>query len=153
MAKRTKQSFILWPGQHHIVQSLMRFLNERNKAVPWEVVVREYKEDRSLEQNRTLWMWHSEFAVQHGCTKERSHNIFKYRHVLPILLRDDEDGQLTRVWELVRGDKEAVAGLVKAIHSSDLTVSQMSEAMTEYRMQAAVMGYVFTDPDEMRMSA
>ena len=145
--KRTKETFLLGRDQ----QALMRFLSERDRSITWEVIVREYKEDRSLEQNKTLWMWHAERAIQAGETKEHSHNVFKYRHVLPILLRDDEDGQLKRVWELVRGDRQAIAGLVKAIHSGDLTVSQMSEAMTEYRMDSARMGYIFTDPDEMRM--
>src|SRR5690606_6979972 len=132
-------------------QSLLEYLQQRDQSIPWQVDVKPYKKDRSLEQNNTLWLWHSEWATQHGCTKEYAHNRFKYKYVLPILLRDDTDGQITRVWELVRGDKEAVAGLVKAIHSGDLTVSQMSEAMTEYRMDSARMGYIFTDPDEMRM--
>lgn len=153
MTKRIKQNYILRHGDTEVYRSMMSFIVNRNPDVPWKVTIQEYKKDRSLEQNALLWKWHTEWAMQYGSTKEYAHNRFKYKHVLPILLRDDEDGQITRVWELVRNDVQAIAGLIKAIHSSDLSVSQMSEAMTEYQREAASVGYVFTDPEEMRMTA
>lgn len=148
----TKQTFILRPDSTQPFQSLLQYLQQRDQSIAWQVEVKPYKRDRSLEQNNTLWLWHSEWAKHDGCTKEYAHNRFKYKYVLPILLRDDTDGQITRVWELVRGDKEAVAGLVKAIHSGDLDVAQMHEAMTEYQNDAPNYGVVFTDP-ELRMTA
>ena len=131
-----------------VYQNMLQYFASRDQEKTYKVTFQEYKRDRSLEQNALLWKWHTEYAAQYGCTKEYAHNRFKYKYVLPILLRDDEDGQIKRVWDLVRGDKEAIAGLVKAIHSSDLSVSQMSEAMTEYQMDASAQGFVFTDPED-----
>lgn len=103
MAKRISQSFLINREENY--RAMMQFLVNRNPEIEWEVVIREYKSDRSLDQNRLLWKWHQEWAEQAGYTKEYAHNRFKYKYVLPILLRDDEDGQITRVWELVRNDK------------------------------------------------
>ena len=149
--------FFLRPGDTGTAMSpynnLMAWLLNRDTSKHWRIAITEDKEGRSNKQNSLQWRWHAEYGKHHGFSKEESYNKFKYHHCLPIMLADPENEQLRRVWELVRNDKEAVAGLVKALHTGDLDTHQMAEALTEYDQVNAARGLVFTDPADLKRDA
>lgn len=148
-----KQTYILRPGETVPLSNLMIWIASRDVEKTWRVVVGEDKESRSDKQNRLQWLWHTVWAEKNGYTKEYAYNRFKYKYVLPIMLRDEENTQLQRLWGLVRDDKEAVAALVRVIHTSDLDTAQMAEALTEYDRDTAAHGLVFPDPEDLKMKA
>ncbi len=148
------QRFILRPGADpQVMQSLLQAITQRNAEKEWEVTIKLFKENRSIKQNRLQWMWHQEYALHEGMTKDNAYNRFKYKYVLPIMLRDPENNQLVTLWEQIRGNKEAIAALVKVIHTSDLDTAQMDEALTEYDRDTAAHGLVFSDPADLKMEA
>ena len=146
-------AFILRPGETIPLANLMTWIASRDVTKTWQVIVSEHKANKSDAQNRLQWMWHGEWAKKYGYTKDHAYNRFKLKYCLPILLAKPANEQLRRVWELVRNDKEAIAGLIKALHTSDLEVPEMAEALTEYDRHTAVHGLAFTDPAELKMEA
>lgn len=115
----------------------------------YEVIIRPYKKDRTLAQNRLMWMWHTEYAEYFGVEKkEDQHEVFKENHVLPILLRDDEDGRLTRMYELCRQDPMAKSELISLLSTTHLSTGQFSEALDEYDRVTASKGLCFTHPED-----
>ena len=143
-------SFYLRPGETVPLKNLLAWIVQRDVEKEWEVRIREYKDSKSDAQNRLQWVWHGVWAKEHGFTKEYAYNRFKYKYVLPIMLADGENTQLNRLWDRVRDDKEAVAALVRVIHTSDLTTSEMAEALDEYDRDTASHGLVFPDTDDYK---
>lgn len=141
-------SFFLRPGETTPEENLQLWIARRDLDKEWKVTVKEDKESKSDAQNRLQWVWHGVWAKENGFTKEYAYRRFKYKYVLPIMLADAEYPQLKRLWDRVRDDKAAVAALVRVIHTSDLTVSQMAEALDEYDKDTADNGLVFPDPDD-----
>jgi len=148
-----KQTFVLRPGETTPVSNLMTWIAERDQSKTWRVNVREDKLSRSDRQNALQWLWHTVYAKRFGHDKNWAYENFKYRFCLPIMLANPENEQLARVWGLVRNDREAIAGLVKALHTSDLTTDEMAAALTDYDRHSASNGLVLPDPEEHRMKA
>jgi len=115
--------------------------------VEWEVTIKEYKENRTNAQNNLMWMWHKVFAEKYGETKERVHHRFKYKYVIPILLREDREGKLTKLYGLAESDKDAMAALVRVISTTHLNTAELSEALTEYDRESSANGIAFPHPD------
>ena len=117
-----------------------------------DVFVRTHKDDRSLKQNRLMWLWHTEFAATHGITKDEAHAQFKYRFCRPILIRDDEDGTLKLLFD--RADSPELARrFIDLISTRDMSMAQLAEALTEYDRWAGYHGIVFTHPDDLYLEA
>ena len=148
-----KFTFILRPGETIPLGNLMTWIAARDQDKTWRVNIREDKLSRSDKQNSLQWLWHTVYGKRFGHSKDWVHNYFKFKFCLPIMLRDPEHDQLRRVWNLVRNDKEAIAGLVKVIHTSDLSTDEMAEALTEYDRHAASHGLIFPDPEEFKLRA
>jgi len=145
-----KQTYIIRPGETAPLSNLMAWVVSRDVEKTWRVVVGEDKESKSDLQNSLQWVWHGIWAKENGFTKEHAYNRFKYKYVLPIMLADSENVQLNRLWARVRDDKEAVAALVRVIHTSDLTTAEMAEALDEYDRDTASHGLVFPDTDDYK---
>lgn len=154
MAKTNKQTFILTPGVNEAYRQMLDFLQQRNQLIPWKVTIQEYKPSRSDAQLRLCWMWMAEYAAAYGETKEQSYNRFKYKCCLPIMLADEDSkfDHLRYIWNLVRNDPEGKAAVVKLIHTSDLSVPQMAEALTEFQFMATSQGFTLSDPEELRQA-
>lgn len=147
------KTYIIRPGKDLPLGNLNTDISNLDRSKDWRITVGEDKESRSNKQNRLQWLWHTEYGKHFGHTKEYAYCNFKYKYVLPIMLRDEENTQLQRLWSLVRGDKDAIAALVHVIHTGDLDTSQMAEALTEYDRDTATYGLVFSDPEDLKMKA
>jgi len=123
--------------------------------VEWEMVIKEFKHDRTESQRRLMWLWHTEFAKQYGDTKDKAHNRFKYRYVLPVMLKrtplnENErkvQDQLNSLYDLAKTNKSAMAALVRVISTNHLNTAELSEALTEYDRESSANGIAFPHPD------
>jgi len=117
-----------------------------------DVFIRTHKEDRSLKQNRLMWMWNGEFGASYGITKEESHAQFKWRFCRPILIRDDDDGTLKALFD--RADSPELARrFIDLISTRDMSMSQLAEALTEYDRWCGYNGIILTHPDDIYFEA
>jgi hypothetical protein len=97
-----------------------------------------------------MWLWHTKVAEHGGFTKDEVHKIFKFRHVLPILIRDAENDALAKIYEACLTDAQMMEEFVDHISTTLLSTKQMSEALTEYDMWVADnMELVLPHPDDV----
>lgn len=117
-----------------------------------DVVVSDHRHDRSLKQNRLMWVWHSAFGSHHGVDKAEAHAQFKWRFCRPILIRDDEAGTLKLLFD--RADTADLARrFIDLISTRDMTMPQLSEALTEYDRWAGYHGIRFPHPEDIYFEA
>lgn len=97
----------------------------------------------SAAQRRTIWAWHTQLGKERGDSKERRHDLFKYRHVCPILLRDEVVESFQGLYEMAEQDVKIFRALMSVISHTLLSIKQMREAMDEYDQIWARRGIVF----------
>lgn len=148
-----KQSFVLWPnpaerekGKRNLYAALQAIDTDK----PVTVKIEPYKRDRSEAQKGLMWLWHTTDAAERGMTKAEAHHDFKEKHCLPILLRDDEEGRLRRMWGMMEyAAPEIRWQFIEMLSTSLLNMRQTAEALTEYDMTAARDGIVFPRPEDL----
>jgi len=144
-----KQVFIVRPGNTTSIEEFMRVFMARDAEKTWKITFEEYKRNRTIAQNNLLWLWHTEKADHVGEDKETVHERFKYRHVLPILLRDGEDEGLMELYGMARSSKAAMKALVGVLSTTHLNTKQFTEALEEYdRRTVQVHDLVFPHPED-----
>lgn len=111
------------------------------------------EDQRSLSQNRLYWMWLTEIGRAQGYTKDELHDRCKRHYVLPVLVRDDED--YARFLDQVQGmGTEAEELFIRRfISTTDLSVRQFAEVLTEIEIDANHRGIRLTRPDELYWQA
>lgn len=148
-----KRTFILWPNpaeRARVLRNLDEALRDMDADAAYTVKIEPYKRDRSEAQRGLMWLWHTAEAKEFGMTKLESHHEFKRTYCLPILLRDDEDGRLNRMWGMMEyAAPEIRKQFIEMVSTSLLNMRQMAEALTEYDMVAARNGLVFPHPDDL----
>lgn len=144
-----RQSFVLRPGNELVlrnVQTELRRIWDDPDAKPQRITIEPYKANRTKAQNALMWMWHTLWAEEFGYTKAKAHEKFKYRHVLPILLRDDDEGKLNELYAMAKTDRRMLAALVNILSTTHLNTAQFTEALEEYDRVTASRGLVFPHP-------
>jgi hypothetical protein len=126
---------------------------QKSADIPWQITMEPYKANRTRAQNALMWMWHTAWAAEVGETKEYAHERFKHRHVLPILLRDDEEGKLTELHTAAKTNKRMMAALVNILSTTHLTTAQFTEALEEYDRATAARGLCFPHPEDQYREA
>lgn len=147
-----KQSFILWadPTRREKPWSELRqFLRTLPTDIDVRITASPYKRDRSEAQRGLMWLWHTAEAEEFGMSKIESHHEFKRNYCLPILLRDDDEGRLRRMWAMMELAAEEIREqFIDMLSTSLLNVKQMAEALTEYDMVTARKGLAFPHPED-----
>ena len=74
MSLSTRVTYVLRPGAYKVRWRLVEHINglDLDGDTPYEVVVRPYKSNRSMEQNNLLHSWLREIAQETGHTVEES---------------------------------------------------------------------------------
>jgi hypothetical protein len=67
-------------GSESVRRNVAAFIAKLPFDKPVEVLVRDYVEKRTLEQNALLWAWHSEAAKHTGHSSEEMHEFALMRH-------------------------------------------------------------------------
>jgi hypothetical protein len=96
-------------------------------------------------QRKTIRAWCTQLGKEQGTSQQRQYDLWKYHHVVPIMLRDEDIEGLEGLFNLVKssGDKKIFQAFIDRIHIADLSVKQGSEAMNEFDMLWASRGIVF----------
>jgi len=122
----------------------------------WEVVIKPFRKDRSKSQNALYWKWLTIIAEELGMTKEELHEQCKHRHLVPILIRDDEAyAAMVQAVQDVRekGMKEQAdrlsSQIIRLTSTTDLNTKQMAEYMDQIKIEMAGLGIVLPEPEDM----
>lgn len=146
-----KQNFHL--VSERVCQRIIEVIPELPKDGSLDIVVQDHKDDRTLAQLRLKWMWAGEYGSQHGITKDDANRQFKWRHCRPILIRDDETGAYKALFDRAEEDPIVARHFIDMIHSSDMSVKQFSEALTEWDHWAGSKGIIFPHPEDLFYAA
>lgn len=132
------------------------WLREHLEHLPFEVTVATEARSRSVNQNRLMWLWNSEIASHMGFTKDEVHYNLKRKFAVPIFVRDDpEYAAMVLAVKAVRkegmtGRAEALAKVIARLTSTtDFTVEQMREYLTDIEHYAAEIGASLTFPADL----
>ena len=147
-----KQVFIVRPGNTTSIEEFMSVFMARDSEKTWKITFEEYRKNRTIAQNSLMWLWHTEKAKQVGEDKNTCHEHFKYRHVLPILLRDSEDDEdigLIEIYDHAKVNPKVMKTLVNLISTTHLDTKQFTEALEEYDRRTAVRyEFAFSHPED-----
>lgn len=144
-----KQVFIVRPGNTTSIEEFMAVFMARDSEKTWKITFEGYRKNRTIAQNSLMWLWHTEKGKQVGEDKNTCHEHFKYRHVLPILLRDSEDEGLMELYGFAKSSRAAMKSLVGAISTTHLDTKQFTEALEEYDRRTAVRyEFAFPHPED-----
>ena len=119
-----------------------------------EVIIHNYKKDRSVEQNRLYWQWLTIIGNELGESKEEIHERYKDKFLVNIYERDNPEyaemvQSLRNVW--LSGMKQEAIDLRKRIvaltSTTTATVHQMSEYMTSIERDAANLAIMLPQPE------
>lgn len=144
-----KQSFIIMTGDEQRRQNAIKAVAELSRDISWRVKIEPFKRDRTLAQNSLLWKWHTARAEHFGEPKAHEHHEFKRNHLLPILLRDDEYGDLTKMHGMMTyADPKIHEKFIDMLSTTMLNTKQFTEILNEYDMVTAQQGLVLPRRDD-----
>ena len=133
------------------------FINQMPLDGTEEIIFKKVSQDSTAKQNRLRWLWNSE-AANSGLgkhdTKEKVHLAAKWQFVRPILLRDDETGIFTAIYEFfmdkVKSADDRSEHIMeftdRYIRTGDLTRQQGAESLTDFQNYWTRLGVNLTDP-------
>lgn len=123
--------------------------------VAHEVIIKPFKESRSLRQNSLYWKWITIIAADLGDTKEDRHLDYKKRFLVPIFIRDDPDyaemvEAVRNVWRSGMKDQARLLEkvIIKRTSTTDANTAQMAEYMRDIDMEASGLGIYLLRPDD-----
>ena len=143
MAEPKKQTIICRKGDEHRRVYAVDEIKGLSYDKDWRITVELFTRNRTLAQNNLLWKWHTARGIEFGETKEHEHHEFKRHHLLPILLRDDEDGALTSMHGMMTYADPAIREkFIDMLSTTMLSTRQFTEILNEYDMVTAQQGFV-----------
>jgi len=98
-------------------------------ATPWEVTIKPYKRNRSLEQNNLYWKWIALLGADLGYTKDEMHEELMRKHLIPVCINTP-------------------SGVVEVFSTKQLKVGEMSEYLNNVLMTATQMGIALPRPED-----
>ena len=93
----------------------------------YEVTIKPYKRNRSLEQNSLMWKWYSIIADDLGYTTEEIHEEFMRKLLIPITM-------------------QTPSGLVEVYSTKKLKVKEMTAYLEGIERTATEMGIALPRP-------
>lgn len=140
-----RETFIL--RKEEDITPCVAWIKDYLKIGPLEVVVSTETKNRSVQQNRLMWLWITEIGNHLGMLKDEVHIDLKRKYAVPIFTRDDPDyaGK-----EGMEDRAEAMARVIARLTSTtDFNVDQMSEYLNDIEHYAAGEGIGLTFPDDL----
>ena len=98
-------------------------------ATVYEVTIKPYKRNRSLEQNSLMWKWYSIIANDLGYTTEEIHEEFMRKLLIPITM-------------------QTPSGIVEVYSTKKLKVKEMTAYLEGIERTATEMGIALPRPYE-----
>lgn len=128
------QSFIIREGDEDRRNRAVEFLRMLKLGRDMQVEIREYRRDRSLAQNRLMWMWHTIIGKELGYDPEEIHDMVKVR-VLGVERKS------------VQSDHGEMVELIVPKSTAKLKVAEMTKFLEAVELLASSLGIVLPHPD------
>jgi len=126
-----------------------------------EIVIKPFKEIRSLAQNALYWKWLTLIGLELGMTKDELHFEYKERFLLPILIANPEDyPQFSGIMDSINAVRDAglddkADELYKLVIRLTSTTIAKTKHMTEYlndiESHATSLGIYLPRPEDQDM--
>lgn len=131
------------------------FMAQQSSEEVLEVTIQPEKRKRSLAQNRLYWSWVTQWANHTGDSEARAHHIFKYKFLVTIFYRDDE--QYAAMCDSVkvlkgidRGHYDKIAAhVIRQTSTTDASVKQMTEYLDRVERYCYANDFKLTIPQEL----
>lgn len=123
-----------------------------------EIVIKGFKEIRSLSQNALYWKWLSIIGLDLGMTKDELHLEYKSQFCLPIMIREKDDyPEISTIIESIqavrdKGENDIAESLYRQVigllTTTKLKTKHMSEYMTDIKNSASSLGISLPRPED-----
>lgn len=104
------------------------------------------KPDRSLQQNRLMWMWNGVVGKEIGTSADYVHGLSKREILLPYLLGLDKHSEEAlfnkAVIEALTKESHKIKAAYSMIRTSKLSVQEMKEYLDLYQLYWSVNGQI-----------
>lgn len=108
----------------------------------WVVTIEDKKRDRSLEQNKLLWLWNGIVGKEQGVSANYVHGLSKREVLLPYLMtvpRHAEEAIFVKaVIDSLTAESHKIKASYDMVKSSKLNTSEMSDYLNMYRIYWAM---------------
>ncbi len=119
-----------------------------------EVIIREYKKDRSADQNALYWKWLTIIGAELGEPKEAMHERYKAAFLVNIYTRDNTE-YASMIQSLRNVYKSGLQAEAMALHkkvveltsTTSATVAQMSEYLDSIKRAATELNITLPGED------
>lgn len=130
------------------LSTMTHYVRNLSPDKKWKVVISEHKPDRSAVQNRLYWVYVTIIGAALGYSKDETHEVFKLRHLVPIMLRDDE--HFNTLWERVMkaADNGVVKSFVGLLSTRILSKTQFSEYLKDIELFAISLSITLPSKDD-----
>lgn len=154
--------------KHKIVitsEELRNRVIEIIKALPLEIVheivIQEYKKDRTASQRGLYWIWITQIAGHFGEPKMDVHRRMKKKHLIPIYMADPDSGMSQTVDAVREVYKQGMKELAKTLEgkitdlvsTNDTNVKQFAEYLNQIEAEAIHQGIYLTHPEDVWLEA
>jgi hypothetical protein len=143
-----------------VISRLTAFLLEQPKEPLLEVIVQEYKKDRSAVQNSLMWYWFTIISNGWGWSKDEVHDYYKRRFLVRIYERDDIGyalmiNSVRKVYSQgFKKDAHAMMKhIVKLTSTTNAKVKQFMEYLKDIERDAASKGIMLPRPEDRYYAA
>ncbi len=124
----------------------------------YEMRLKPYRKDRTAAQQALMWIWHKQWCDHFGGTVDAEHVRFKAMYLLPVLLRTQKIDGLSFLYkeaddQMAEGNVRPMQALYRMISTNWLDTKENAEILTQYQVDAAEQGCVFTIKNEWYMEA
>ena len=101
-----------------------------NLETVWEVSIKPYRRNRSLEQNSLMWKWYGIIAADTGYTNDEIHEELMRKHLTPTCVNTP-------------------SGPVEVYSTKKLKVREMTEYLEGIERTATGMGIALPRPEDL----
>lgn len=132
-------------GEHEKILNIYNSVLDVLKNNPddfFDFIIKKHKENRTLQQNATMWMWEADIAKQVGYnyTSKEEKEFFHKQLLMSIY-----GAKKVKVKNLFKGNE--VYTLEPKKRTRDFNVEQMADHLKLLEMKAAEMGWYIRHPD------
>ena len=152
-----KQKLII--RNDHIKETAKRFIDSLPFDPLHELNITEHKKDRTLAQNRLMWLWYTVIAGDSGELKKDVHYNSKKQFLVPIFERDDQEyaAMIQSVRDvhksgMVKEAKHLSDQIVKLTSTRRADVKQMTEYLNEIEIDSNYKGIPLPQPDDYKFA-
>ncbi|WIF21992.1 recombination protein [Shewanella phage vB_SbaS_Y11] len=137
----------------HVLQTVRE---DKAEAGLLEVIIQPAKNKRSLAQNRLYWKWVHQWSDKLGWTEEYTHHFFKYKFLMMIYYRaDDQYAAMCDAVKVLKSLDKGVfdklaAHVIRQTSTTTASKDQMTEYLDKIYLYCYSKGVLLFVPDDLK---